>query len=61
MAECDRIVSDKNLLDHEPQNLLTHPDIRRLGSDPQLASKGRQAFGKLKVFCFVHRRHDKRL
>jgi len=61
MAECDRVGTYQDFLHDQPQNLLTHCDIQRVGSYSQLGAKASEALRQLEVFRFVHRRHLQRL
>jgi hypothetical protein len=61
VAQRNRVVPDQNFLHQQPQNLLSHRDIQRLGSNPQLTAKACQALCQLQIFCFVRRRHLQRL
>jgi hypothetical protein len=61
MAQRNRVVPNQDFLHQQPQNLLPHSDIQRLGSNPQLTAKACQALCQLQIFCFVHRRHLQRL
>jgi hypothetical protein len=47
MAQRNRLASHQDLLHQQSQNLLSHGDIQRLGSYPQLAAKHRQALCQL--------------
>ena len=61
MTQRNCSVVDENFLHQQSQNLLSHTHVQRLGSNPQLAAKPRQALCQLQVLCFVHRRHLQRL
>jgi hypothetical protein len=43
MAQRNRVVPNQDFLHQQPQNLLSHRDIQRLGSNPQLTAKPGQA------------------
>jgi hypothetical protein len=43
MTQRNRGVPDKDFFHQQTQNLLSHPDIQRLGSQPELTAKSRQA------------------
>jgi hypothetical protein len=47
MAQRNRVGPHQNFLHQESQNLLSHRDVQRLGSNPQLAAKSRQALCQL--------------
>jgi hypothetical protein len=57
MAERDRVGTYQDFLHDQPQNLLAHGDIQRVGAYSQFGSKAPEALRQLEVFRFVHRRH----
>jgi hypothetical protein len=61
MAQGDRVTSNQDFFHQQSQNLLSHDDVQRLGSYPQLGPKSCQAPCQLQIFCFVHCRHLQRL
>jgi len=61
MAQRNCVASNQNFLHQQSQNLLSHRDVQRFGTNPQLAAKARKTLGQLQVFGFIHRRHLQRL
>jgi len=47
MAQRNCVASHQDFLYQQSQNLLSHCDIQRLGSDPQFAAKHRQTLSQL--------------
>jgi hypothetical protein len=47
MAQRNRVTSNQNFLHQQAQNLLSHRDVQRPGSNPQLAAESRQALCQL--------------
>ena len=61
MAERDRVGTYQDFLHDQPQNLLAHGDIQRIGSYSQLASKTPEALRQLEVSRFIDGCHLQRL
>jgi len=47
MAQRNRVASNQDFFHQQSQNLLSHSDIQRLGTDPQFTAEHRQALCQL--------------